>query len=441
MATVQAGSAQAAAAEDVGKVWGTPAFPSLSGTTAYVPWASWFGDSMFAMELPAGWDVAVYPPADGPDIGDGGVASAFANPIGTPRIGDLARGKRTAAVVVDDLSRPTEGARLLPHVLQELRGAGIAPDHILVILGVANHRQMMRDDMLKKVGRATLDLVEVKNHFSWANCEHIGTTARGTPVSLNKDFLAADVKILVGSIVPHPTPGFAGGAKLVVPGVASIETARHWHGPDGPATGLGLDASEARLDAEDAARMAGVDCIVNSIPNSRRQIAGLVVGDLVQAHRAGVTIARRVFATRVPTGVDVGIFTAYPKDNEFVQMGLSLNVWSSAPPDRPIVHEAGTVVQCSAASEGLGFHSLMGAGMPLHRAGSPARAVAPRDLVAFAPGVTQHDLAPAARDDPKLTLCVRWDDVVETLRSKYGTGGAARPRVAVFPCSAIQLAG
>jgi hypothetical protein len=416
--------------------WGTPEFPSLRGTTASVPWAAWFGDTMFALPLPSGWDVQLYPPADGPDIGEAGIARAFANPIGTPRIRDLARGQKTAAIVIDDLSRPTEGARLLPHVVRELREAGVAPDAITVILGVANHRQMMRDDVLKKVGRATLDLVAVRNHFSWANCAHVGTTSRGTPVALNRDFLAADVKILVGSIVPHGTPGFAGGAKLVVPGVASIDTARHWHGPNGPATGLGLDASEARLDAEEAARMAGVSCIVNSIPNSRRQIAGLVVGDLVEAHRAGVKIARRIFATEVPAGVDVGVFTAFPKDNELVQLGLCMNVWSSAPRQRPVVHEQGTVVQCSAASEGLGFHSLMGAGMALHRQASPARGLAPRDLIIFSPGVTRHDLAPAAREDPKLALCARWEEVVDRLQAKHG----AHARAAVFPCSAIQLA-
>src|SRR6266852_495706 len=150
--------------------WGTPEFPSLHGTTARVPWACWFGDTMLDLPLPSEWDVRLYPPADGPDIGEEGIAHAFANPIGTPRVRDLARGKKSAVIVVDDLSRPTQGSRLLPPVIAELREAGIVPDDILIILGVANHRQMMRDDILKKVGKATYELVEVKNHFSWFNC-------------------------------------------------------------------------------------------------------------------------------------------------------------------------------------------------------------------------------------------------------------------------------
>jgi hypothetical protein len=434
--TSHEGTSSTAVGADVRSEWGIPEFPSLQATTARVPWAAWFGDRLHALELPAEWDVALYPPRDGTDIGKEGIARAFASPIGTPRVRELARGKKTAAIVIDDLSRPTEGARLLPYVFDELREAGLGPDDVRVILGVANHRQMMREDILKKIGRATLDLVEVKNHFSWYNCESVGTTSRGTPISLNKDVMAADVKILVGSIVPHGTPGFSGGAKLVVPGIASIETCQRWHGPEGPSTGLGIDASEARLDAEEAGRLAGIDCIVNVITNSRRQIAGLIVGDLVQAHRAGVRIARQVYATAVPQGVDVGIFNAFPKDNEFLQIGNCLNVFHSTPPKHPIVHERGTVIQCSASSEGPGFHSLMGASMPLDWPGSLAEEVTPRDLLFYAPGVTSRDLNRATREDSKVTFCPTWPDVVAKLREKHG----AHARVAVFPCSSIQLA-
>src|ERR1700694_3934608 len=105
--------------------WETTESPSIRGTTARVPWACWFGDTMFDLPFPSAWDVQLHPPGDGPDIGEEGIARAFANPIGTPRIRDLARGKKTAVVVIDDLSRPTMGSRLLPPVIQELREAGI----------------------------------------------------------------------------------------------------------------------------------------------------------------------------------------------------------------------------------------------------------------------------------------------------------------------------
>ena len=405
-------------------------------TAVRIPWAAFFGDTEIELTFPAEWDVQVYPPADGLDIGEEGIQQAFANPIGTAPIASLARGKRRAAIVVDDLSRPTPADRLLPYILAELEAGGIAREDTQIIMGVANHRPLTREDLVKKLGEQVVATIRVRNHFSWAHCEYIGTTSRGTPIALNKDFVAADLKLLVGSITPHGKPGFAGGAKLVLPGVASIESAVAWHGPHGPRGGLGQVETEARLDAEEAARMAGVHAIVNVVPSSRRGIAGLVVGDVVAAHRAGVAIAQRVFATPVPSAVDVGVFTAYPKDTEYCQLSLAFNVWTTA--KEPIVHERGTIVACTAASEGPGFHSLMGPGMRLGgdwgSLRSLRRAFRPREMVVFSPGINANDLAPEARGD--MTLCRAWPQVLERLRELHG----AHARVAVFPCSAIQLA-
>jgi nickel-dependent lactate racemase len=403
------------------------------GTSVGIPWAAYFGDTIMDLPFPEDWDVRVYPSTDGEDIGEAGIARAFADPIGTPRIADLARGKRTASIVVDDLSRPTPAERLVPRILAELEEAGITRDRVTIICGVANHRQMMREDFVKKLGDEVVRTVRVVNHFSWDRCDYIGTTSGGIRVSLNRDFLAGEVKILVGGVFPHMTPGFGGGAKLVVPGVASIDTCYDLHGPNGPATALAVDASAARLQMEEAARMAGVSAIVNTVPTSRRGIAGLVVGDVVEAHRAAVTIARTVFATPIPReAADVGVFSAYPKDSEYLQIGMAFNVWRTA--RRPLVHDGGTVVACSAASEGPGFHSLIGPERRVPASGGfPASVFAPRDVAVFAPGVHAGELTPEATEG--LRLHRRWDDLIDEISEKHGRG----TRVAVYPWSSIQL--
>src|SRR5262249_33623456 len=152
----------------------------------------------------------------------------------------------------------------------------------------------------------------------------------------------------------------------------------------------------------------------NVVVNSRRGIAGLFVGDPVAAHRAGVALARRIFATPVPSGWDVGIFNAFPKDNEFVQAGMGFNIWSSA--SAPIVHEGGTVVLCSASPEGVGSRSLHGPGMRLPNTGSMRARFAPRELVIFSPGINRRDLNAATREE--VTLCRTWGDVVGVLRDR-----------------------
>jgi hypothetical protein len=407
--------------------------PQVRGRSASIRWGAWFGDSDVELPFPDGWRVTSCPPQDGTDIGESGIAASFANPIESRRLRDVAAGRRSPCIVIDDLSRPTAGDRLIPPILDELESAGIQAEDVLILLGVANHRILMREDMLKKLGSEVMERCTVRNHFSWARCREIGVTSRGTPVQLNEDFLAADLRILVGSIVPHPYAGFSGGAKLVMPATASIQSAAAFHaGTPAPGDGIGVVETAARRDAEEAAAMAGIDFLVNSVPTMHRGIAGLVTGSLVEAHRAGVRIAQATYATSAPRGADVCVFSAYPKDNEFLQYSTAYTPLQSAP--APIVRPGGTVVVASAASEGQGFHSLFGPGMSKFSGGSAGPAD-DLDVVLFSPGVRRGDLEPDQRD--RAPLFATWDDTVAWLAAKHG----AEATVSVFPCAVTQLVG
>src|ERR1700712_4957813 len=159
---------------------------------------------------------------------------------------------------------------------------------------------MLRADFEKKVGAVVLAPCRVSNHFSWDNCVAVGETPFGSPVEINAEFLECDLRILVGSIIPHGAAGFAGGAKLLLPGISSVKSAEAYHRGSALRGSYGATAPDARLGAEEAARLAKVDFIVNAIPNSSVGLAGVVTGDVVDAHRAGVDIARRTFASPTP---------------------------------------------------------------------------------------------------------------------------------------------
>lgn len=402
-----------------------------------IPWASWFGDHEIELTFPPGWSLEVCNPPGGPDIGENGIRAAFAEPIGSPRISEMARGKRTAVIVVDDLSRPTPASRVLPVLLEELEAGGLQRDDVLILMGVACHRQLMRDDMEKKLGKEILRTMRVKNHFAWDHLAFLGNTSYGTPVHINRDFLEADLRLVLGGILPHGGPGFGGGAKLVLPGVAGIQTAYHNHRPvqeGGPGKGLDrVDDNESRLDIEEAARMAGLNAIVNVVVNPRREIAGLFVGDMVAAHRAGVAFARKVLTTLAPVDADVVVLNSYPKDSEFIQYGLAFNPWYSA--SKPLVHERGTIVLTTASSEGPGFHSLHGPDGALPNKRSPRRQFGDRKMIILSPNVNRLDLPQEAREDRGLTLCRDWSEARALLERYHGKSA----RVAVFPVAAMQL--
>ncbi len=403
---------------------------------ACIPWRAWYGDDSLSLSFPSSWRVQVFWPVDAPDIGQDGIERAFENPIEAPPIKEIARGKRWVSIAVDDISRPAPAARLMPPLIRQLERAGVNLDRVRVVLGTGTHRPMVKEDIVKKIGQAAADRLDVHNNHPYDNVVDLGTSARGTPVHICRLFAEADLKIGVGSITPHGGPGFGGGAKVVIPGVAGIETIAAIHQPGRLQTALlDVEHNEMRAEIEQMAReKVGVDYIVNVVINSRREVAGLFVGDMVSAHRAGVQLARQVYATRMPAQpVDIAICNAYPKDTDFLQNGMALNVLHSSP--RPVVKAGGTVVIITASPEGRGYHGLYGPGMrydPLRgredgqRPPSPMRGA---QVIYFSPALTVADARGAI-------LFRRWEDVIEHLATQYGDGST----VAVFPCGSIQVA-
>ena len=396
---------------------------------ASIRFGAWYDDRDLELGFPGAWDVEVCPPADGPDIGSDGIEAAFARPIGTRPLRELAMGRRRPCIVIDDLSRPTPGRRLLPAVLRELHAAGIASRDVLVLAGVANHRPMTREDFLKKLGPEVLAECSVANHFSWDGCVPIGETSFGSPVEVNAEFLEADLKVLVGSIIPHGAAGFSGGSKLLMPGVASVASAEAYHRGSCTRGRYAVAETDARLEADEAARLAGVDFLVNAIPNSRMEMAGLVTGDVVEAHRAGVEVARRVCTSPTPAGADICVLSVYPKDGEFLQYLTAFAPWQTAP--EPMVREGGSVVVALEGAEGLGSHWLFGPGMRLDAGRAPR--VKGRDIVFFAPLIDKGSLQPAVRKE--IELFHTWEDTVSWLVAKHGETA----RVSVFPCATMQI--
>jgi nickel-dependent lactate racemase len=68
------------------------------------------------------------------------VWQALRQPIGTPPLAELARGRRNACVVVCDITRPVPNRILLPPILQTLEEAGIQRQNILILIATGLHR-------------------------------------------------------------------------------------------------------------------------------------------------------------------------------------------------------------------------------------------------------------------------------------------------------------
>ncbi len=129
----------------------------------------------------------------------------------------------------------------------------------------------------------------------------LGASSRGTPIRLNRSYCEADLKISVGAVMPHPYMGFGGGAKLVVPGLAGIDTLQANHQPavTGISGGLANPDVDARHDVEEIAlRDRSRLQLQRRGQRATGEIAGLCCGHPVSAHRAAVRFATRRLCDR-----------------------------------------------------------------------------------------------------------------------------------------------
>ena len=294
---------------------------------------AWYGDEELRLNFPTGWEVEVLGPKDAPSLSDAQIERAFAEPIGTDRISELAKGKKSAAIIVDDLSRPTPAARVIPFLLRELAAAGVPKSKIRFVAGVGAHRPLRDEDIIKKVGADIAAEYEVTNHnFMSGDLRAFGNLDNGMPIYLNRVVADADFKICLGGIYPHSSVGFSGGAKLIVPGISGFTTMFYFHTfppGRGPAIIEGESDEPDRRDcAELTAGVLGLDIITNVVLNSHREICGLFVGDFIKAHRKGAHFAMDTYSTEIPETnqkeSDLVVINCYPLDADAIQLDKAL---------------------------------------------------------------------------------------------------------------------
>src|SRR4051794_23637324 len=68
------------------------------------------------------------------------VRETLERPIGPPPLADLARGKRSACVVISDITRPVPNRQILPPLLDVLETSGVPRSGITVLVATGTHR-------------------------------------------------------------------------------------------------------------------------------------------------------------------------------------------------------------------------------------------------------------------------------------------------------------
>ncbi len=325
-----------------------------------LPQLVWYGNTTLEIDLPERWNTEVCPMqgADAPALSAQQMEQALLNPFNTPPIREIAAGKRSAVIIFDDMTRPTRTYELAPIVLRELAVAGIPDEDITFVCALGTHGALTQHEFRKKLGTEIVQKFRVFNHNCYENCVALGTTSYGTQVWINREVMAADVKIGIGCVTAHAQTGFSGGGKLLMPGVAHIDTISHYHlevyAKDPKSTGLGKhDNNILRKNVDEAAQMVGLNFKIDALFNGRGETTALFAGEMNAVHEKAVALAKTHYATQPrPTAKTLAISNAFAKANE---MTIALGVGAMSLKDR-----TGTVVIIADAPEGQVVHYLLG---------------------------------------------------------------------------------
>ncbi len=311
--------------------------------------------TLLELQIPASWNVAgVHRPAEmfGTVELEAALEAALDAPIGAPPLGDLA-GERIV-LAVDDVSRPTPVWRWFGALLRHLEARGARREDLRVVFALGVHRPMSPDEAAAKLGAGNIEGLAWENHDCRDDASNplLGTTARGTPVRLNRRLVEADRILCVGAIEPHPLLGFGGGLKMLLPGLAHEETiaTNHMQGVSpGAYNFVGAAESPMRLDLEEAAGMLAAPVfVVNALMNADLQVSRFVCGDPVMAHRAGARALAEVAACRVEEPADVVITVSDPM-NADLRQGMK-----SIAHVEPAVRDGGVIVGLLECRHGIG---------------------------------------------------------------------------------------
>jgi len=404
-----------------------------------LPQLLWYGNTTLEIELPDDWDVQYCPMrgAKRTPLTNDQMESAIKNPVNSPGIKDLAKGKKSAVIIFDDMTRPTRTYEIAPIVIKELMSGGIDEKDITFVCALGTHGALTMNEFRKKLGTTIVENFRVFNHNIYENCVEMGTTSRGTKLLINREVAEADIKIGIGTVTAHAQVGFCGGGKIILPGVSHIDSISHYHldveamAPE--TTGLGkFDNNVLEADIREAARIAGLDFLINVIVNDRGATTAIFAGDFIDVHDQAVKLAKDVYATDpLPSNKDLVISNAFVKANEMtiaILMGaLSLENFS------------GTIVIIANSPEGQVVHYLLGKfGRNYGGRQYPVSGEIPPNLklIIMAPHFdkTFADWLP---NPEVITWTKTWEETMTLLKKSFGPG----TRTAVIPNATMQYYG
>ena len=283
------------------------------------------------------------------------VEEALADPIGTEKLSELAKGKQKITIICSDHTRPVPSKYMIPPMLREIRKGN--PDaEIVLLIATGMHRPTTREELVDKFGEGIVEQETIVIHKCREdeNLKEIGILPSGAPLVINRYAADADLLVSEGFIEPHFFAGFSGGRKSVLPGVCGYRTVLGNHcagfiASEHARTGI-LEGNPIHRDMIAAAELAKLAFIVNVVLDEEKKIQKAVAGHPVEAHAAGVAFLKEICRVSPEKKGDI-VSTSNggaPLDQNLYQAVKGMTAAEAAAAD------GGVVIMCSGCVDGAG---------------------------------------------------------------------------------------
>ena len=293
--------------------------------------------------------------------GDGAalVRAAMEHPIGSPRLCELAKGKRSCVIILSDHTRPVPSRDIVPNMLRELREGN--PDiEITLLIATGFHRKTTQAELEAKLGAevARTEKIVVHDATDDSQMVEMGVLPSGATLKINR--IAAETELLLseGFIEPHFFAGFSGGRKSVLPGVADRQSVLGNHcgefiASEFARTGV-LDGNPLHRDMVAAAKMAKLAFIVNVVIDEEKRTAAAFAGDPFEAHAAGVAFLRGYCEVEArPSDIVISTNGGAPLDQNIYQSVKGMTAAEAAAKDGAVII---MVAECADGTGGEDFY-------------------------------------------------------------------------------------
>jgi nickel-dependent lactate racemase len=300
------------------------------------------------------------------------VRTALEFPVESPPLRKLARGKKSACILMCDVTRPVPNGIILPPIIDVLTSAGVPKERILILVATGLHRPNEGEELREVVGSDEIfRTIRIENHFARDREAHIdlGKTSAGIPIMLDRRFVEADLRIVTGLVEPHFMAGYSGGRKVVAPGIAYQDTILMFHTArvleHANAANCVIGGNPLHEAQIEIVRAVGEVVSLNVVIDEERRIGFVNFGEIERSHLLAVEFMRKHAEVRVERRFKTILTTSagYPLDKTYYQTVKGMVGVMD------ILEPGGTIIIASECSEGMGSREFVEAQQFLCRTG------------------------------------------------------------------------